>query len=131
MILFILIPTFINHYLEIKLRENIKPEFNNLFNYLKKDETKNLTLFRVNDLDNTSVEIVENYIASLNVIKKNNFKLFEIYNFPSELKKVWIICYEPFTGFDCSVPSDKGKNWILLDDKKFHLVYAKLFRLKN
>ena len=131
LILFILIPTFINHYLEIKLRENIKPEFNNLFNYLKKDETKNLTLFRVNDLDNTSVEIVENYIASLNVIKKNNFKLFEIYNFPSELKKVWIICYEPFTGFDCSVPSDKGKNWILLDDKKFHLVYAKLFRLKN
>ena len=131
LILFILIPTFINHYLEIRFREHIKPEFNNLFNYLKEDETKSLAMLFDSGVNKPSIEIIENYIKSLNVIKKNNFKLFEIYNFPSELKKVWIICYGPFTGFDCRVPSDKGKNWILLDDKKFHLVYAKLFRLKN
>ena len=131
LILFILIPTFINHYLEIKSRKYVKPEFNNLFNYLNEDETKSLALLFDSSVDNTSLEIIENYIMSHSVIKKNNFKLFKIYNFPSELKKVWIICYGPFTGFDCRVPSDKGKNWILLDDKKFHLVYAKLFRLKN
>ena len=131
LILFILIPTFINHYLEIKLRENIKPEFNNLFNYLKKNETKNLTLFQGDDIDNISVEIVENYIRSLNVIKKNNFKLFDIYNFPSELEKAWVICYESFSGSDCSTSSNKSKNWILLDAKKFHLINAKLFITKN
>ena len=131
LILFILIPTFINHYLEIKLRENIKPEFNNLFNYLKKNETKNLTLFQASDVDRVSVEIVENYIKSLNVIKKNNFKLFDIYNFPSKLKKFWVICYEPYGGLDCSTLSSKSKNWILLDVEKFHLINAKLFIIKN
>ena len=131
MILCILIPTFINHYLEIKLRKHVKPEFNNLFSYIKEDETKSLTLLFDSDVDDKSVEIIENYIKSLNVIKKNNFKLFNIYNFPTELKKVWIICYGPFTGFDCSVSNDKTKSWILLDDKKFHLVSAKLFKVKN
>ena len=70
-------------------------------------------------MDNISVEIVEDYIRSLNVIKKNNFKLFDIYNFPSELEKVWVICYESFSGPDCSTSSNMSKNWILLDVKKF------------
>ena len=50
-----MIPTFINHYLEIKLRENVKPEFNKLFNYLKENETKDLALFLGSDADNISV----------------------------------------------------------------------------
>ena len=131
LILFILIPTFINHYLEIKLRENVKPEFNKLFNYLKENETKDLALFLGSDADNISVEIVENYVKSLNIVKKNNFKLFDVYNFPPKLKKIWVICYKPFAGNDCNVSNEKNKNWILLDGKKFHLINAKLFTIKN
>jgi len=131
LILFILIPTFVNHYLEISLRENIKPEFNDLFNYLNQHETKNLSLFLSNDVDQISLEIVENYIESLKVFKNNNFKLFNIHNFSNESKKICVICYEPFAGVDCNISSDKIKNWELVDDKKFHLLNAKFFIIKN
>jgi len=43
-LLFILIPTFINNYIEIKFRKNTKPEFTKLLNNLKSHEIKNLTL---------------------------------------------------------------------------------------
>ena len=40
----ILIPTIINNYIEIKYRQNTKPEFTKLLNILEKHEIKNITL---------------------------------------------------------------------------------------
>jgi len=131
LILLILVPTFINHFLEVKYKENTKPEFNILVNYLNKSKTKNYTFFVGNKVDVTTLEIVENYVKSLKLIKKNNYKLFSINNLPDELDSIWVICYEPFTGLDCEPLSNESNNWTLVNNKKFHLLNAKLFKIKN
>ena len=131
LILLILLPTFINHFLEVKYKENTKPEFNILVNYLNESDTKNYTFFVDNKVDVITLEIVENYVKSLKLIKKNNYKLFSINNLPNELDSIWVICYEPFTGLDCEPLSNESNNWTLVNNKKFHLLNAKLFKIKN
>ena len=49
-------------FLEIKSRKHVKPEFNNLFNYLNEDETKSLALLFDSSVDNISQEIIENFL---------------------------------------------------------------------
>ena len=127
---FILIPTFANHYLEIKLRDNTKPQFNKLFNYLNKQETKNLTLIVNSNIDSLLIDILENYIRSSNVVKKNDFKIFDIYNLPPQLKKIWTICYKSIT-LNCNIPIDESKDWILVKDQKLNFLNAKLFKIEN
>ena len=128
LLIFILIPTIINNYIEIKYRENTKPEFTKLLNNLKKNEIKNLTL---NTPLEIYTEIVENYIISVKEFKNENFKFFNINNLPSDIKMVWVICYEPLMGFNCTFSSNKKMSWILTDTKKMHLLNAKLFEIKN
>ena len=128
LLIFILIPTIINNYIEIKYRENTKPEFTKLLNNLKKNEIKNLTL---NTPLEIYTEIVENYIISVKEFKNENFKFFNINNLPSDIKMVWVICYEPLMGFNCTISSNKKMSWILTDTKKMHLINAKLFEIKN
>ena len=85
LILLILIPTFINLYLETGLRERSKPDFDSLFVHIEKSETKNLTLSTGKNVDKTTTEIVENYLESMKIAKKNNFKLLDFYNLPNDL----------------------------------------------
>ena len=123
----ILIPTIINNYIEIQFRKNTKPEFTKLLGNLEKHETKNLTFYAPKVID----EIIKNYILSIKEFKNNNFKIHNIDNISSDVKMLWVICYEPVMNFDCSISSDKQISWILNETKKLHLLNAKLYGIRN
>ena len=123
----ILIPTIINNYIEIQFRENTKPEFTKLLNNLESHEIKNLTLHAPKVID----EIIKNYILSVKEFKNNNFKIHNIDNISSDVKMLWVICYEPVMNFDCSISSDKQISWILNETKKLHLLNVKLYEIRN
>ena len=128
LLLFILIPTIINNYIEIKFRENTKPEFTKLINNLDLHKTKDLTLYTFKETDR---EIVENYIISVKEFKNKNFNFFDINNPPTDIKMFWAICYEPLVEFNCTIPSNKKKGWILIKTQKKHLINAKLFKIDS
>ena len=123
----IIIPTIINNYIEIQFRINTKPEFTKLLSNLKKHEIKNLTLHAPKVID----EIIENYILSVKEFKNNNFKILNINNISSDIKKLWVICYKPVMNFNCNISSDKQKSWILNETQKLHLLNAQLYEIKN
>ena len=123
----ILIPTIINNYIEIKYRLNTKPEFTKLLNILEKHEIKNITLLAPNLFD----EIIENYILSVKEFKNKNFKIFNIDNISSDIKMLWVICYEPVMNFNCNISTDKQKSWILNETKKLHLLNVQLYEIRN
>lgn len=126
-LILVLISTFVNNYIEIAFRKNTKPEFTNLIDNLKKNEINNLTLYTPLK---TYTEIVENYIVSTKEYKNYDFNIFKINNLPPEIKKIWVICYEPLVGYNCTITADK-KNWILINTKKMYLVNAKLYEIIN
>ena len=113
--------------IEIKYRENTKPEFTKLLSNLKKHEIKNLTLHAPKVID----EIIENYILSVKEFKNNNFKILNINNISSDIKKLWVICYKPVMNFNCNISSDKQKSWILNETQKLHLLNAQLYEIRN
>ena len=123
----IIIPTIINNYIEIQFRKNTKPEFTKLLNILEKHEIKNITLLAPNLID----EIIENYILSVKEFKNKNFKILNIDNISSDIKMLWVICYEPVMNFNCNISSDKQKSWALKNIKKMYLLNAKLYEIKN
>ena len=125
LLIIILVPTIINNYIEIKYRKNTKPEFTKLLNNLEKHKIKNLTLHAPKVID----EIIENYILSVKDYKNNNFNIYNIYNIPSDIKMLWVICYEPSMNFNCSFSNDKQKNWILNETMQLYLVKAQLYEI--
>ena len=127
LIISILIPTIINNYIEIQYRENTKPEFTKLLSNLEKYEIKNLALLAPNEV----AGVIENYIVSTKEFKNKNFKFHNINIIASGIKMLWVICYEPVMGYNCNIPSDKKKNWILNGTEKVYLVNAQLFEIKN
>ena len=127
LLIIILIPTIINNYIEIQFRKNTKPEFTKLLSNLEKHEIKNLTLFAPIVID----EVIENYILSTKEFKNKNFKILNINNISSDIKMLWVICYEPAVGYNCNILSFKTKNWTLKKTKKMYLVNAKLFEITN
>ena len=127
LLIIILIPTIINNYIEIQFRKNTKPEFTKLLSNLEKHEIKNLTLLAPTLID----EVIENYILSTKEFKNKNFKILNINNISSDIKMLWVICYEPVMGYNCNISSDKRKSWALKNIKKMYLLNAKLYEIKN
>ena len=127
LLIIILIPTSINNYIEIQFRKNTKPEFTKLLSNLEKHEIKNLTLFAPIVID----EVIENYILSTKEFKNKNFKILNINNISSDIKMLWVICYEPVMGYNCNISRDKRKNWILNETKKLYLLNAQLYEIRN
>ena len=127
LLIIILIPTIINNYIEIQFRKNTKPEFTKLLSNLEKHEIKNLTLLAPTLID----EVIENYILSTKEFKNKNFKILNINNISSDIKMLWVICYEPVMGYNCNISSDKQKSWALKNIKKMYLLNAKLYEINN
>ena len=127
LLIFILVPTIINNYKEIQFRKNTNPEFTKLLINLEKHEIKSLTLYG----RNRESKLVKNYIKTLKEFKDNNFKIFNINNIPAYEKLIWVICYEPLLGFNCTIPSEKKEGWNLVSTKKTHLINSKLFKINN
>ena len=68
------------------------------------------------------LKLVENYIKTLNEFKNENFKIFNINDVPKNKKMIWVICYEPNAGYNCSLPNDKKNRWNLIETKQNHLL---------
>ena len=107
LLIFILVPTIINNYIEIENREITKPEFTKFLSSIEKNEFKSLTLYE----PNSELKLVENYVKTLKEFKNKNFKIYNINNIPKDEKMLWVICYEPLVGFDCTLPNNKENEW--------------------
>ena len=131
--IFIFVPTIINNYMEIKYRKTNKPEFKKLFYHLKKNEVKNLAVnVNINSDKKGSEELrilVENYIQTLKEFKNEDFKIFNLDDIKKNQKMIWVICYEPIVGFNCSLPNDKKDTWILIETKQNHFLNSKLYSI--
>ena len=127
LLIFILVPTIINNYIEIENREITKPEFTKFLNSIEKNEFKSLTLYG----PNRELKLVDNYVKTLKEFKNKNFKIYNINNIPKDEKMLWVICYEPLVGFDCTLPNNKENEWNLVTTKKNHLLNSRLFKINN
>jgi hypothetical protein len=127
LLIFILAPTIINNYMEIKNRVITKPEFTKFLNSIEKNEFKSLILYA----RNKELKLVENYVKTLKEFKNKNFKIYNINNVPKDEKMVWVTCYEPLVVFDCTLPNNKENEWDLVTIKKNHLLNSRLFKINN
>ena len=115
-----------------EFREETKPEFNHAIEYISESKTKNLAIFVDNQkVDRETLLIINNYMFSLGVSKKNNIRFFDFYNIPSKINNIWIVCFEPVTGIHCKDYKIKNKKWDLVEEKKYHLLSVNLVRRKN
>ena len=132
--IFILAPTIINSFIEIKDRKINKPEFKKFLNSLKKNDVKNITVNTNSAISKKASEIqaklVGNYIETLKEFKNNDFKIFNLNDVPTNKKMIWVICYEPLVGFDCTLPDDKKDTWILIETKQNHFLNSRLYEIK-
>jgi len=127
LLIFILTPTIINNYMEIKNRIITKPEFTKFLNSIEKSGFKSLTLYG----PNRELKLVENYVKTLKEFKNKNFKIYNINNVPKYEKMIWVTCYEPLVGFNCTLPNNKENEWNLVTIKKNHLLNSRLFKINN
>ncbi len=128
LLVLILVPTIMNNYIEIKYRIIAKPELTKFLNDIEKDESKNLT---INTPNKGELKLVENYITSLNEFKTKNFKIYDINKISKDEKIVWVVCYEPLIGFDCTLPNNKENTWKLIKTKQSHLLNVSLFNIED
>ena len=77
------------------------------------------------------LKLVENYVKTLKEFKNKNFNIYNINNIPKDEKMLWVICYEPLVGFDCTLPNNKENEWNLVSTKKNHLLNSRLFKINN
>jgi hypothetical protein len=132
--IFLLAPTIINNFTEIKDKKINKPEFKKFLNSLEKNDVKNLavnTNLAVSaKVSKRMTKLVENYIKTLKEFKKEDFKIFNLNDVPKNQKMIWVICYEPLVGFDCTLPDDKKDAWILIETKQNHFLNSRLYEIK-
>ena len=132
--IFLLLPTIINSFIEIKDKKFNKPEFKKFFNSVKENEVKNLTVntnLAINEKASIRMKkLVENYIKALEEFKRGNFKIFNLSDVSKSQKMIWVICYEPLVGFDCTLPNDKKDTWILIETKQNHFLNSRLYEIK-
>ena len=57
-------------------------------------------------------------------------QIFNFNNLPKNQRKIWVICYEPLVGFDCSLPREKNDTWILSETKQNHFLNSRLYEIK-
>ena len=127
LLIFILVPTLTNNYIEIKNRIITKPEFTKFFNSVEKSEFNNLAI----NAPNRELKLVQNYVKTLKEFQSKKFKIYNLNNIPRDKKMLWVTCYEPLIGFDCTLPNNKESEWKLIKTKKNHLLNSKLFKIEN
>ena len=124
LLIFILVPTFINNYIEIKHRKITKPEFTKFFDKIELSEFNSLVI----NAPNRELKLVENYIKTLKEFKSKKFKIYNLETIPAEKKMIWVVCYEPLVGFNCKLLINKINKWQVVDTKQYHLLNLKLYK---
>ena len=132
--IFLLAPTIINNFIEIKDRKVNNPEFKKFFSSLEKNKVQNLTI-NTNlaisaEASKRMTKLVENYIKTLDEFKERDFKIVNLKDVSKNQKMIWVICYEPLVGFDCALPNDKKDDWILIQTKQNHFLNSRLYEIK-
>ena len=125
-IYFLIISTLFNHYLEIFKRENKKPEFVKMLEYIKINSLeKNIIIY---DLYPNSSQVF-NYLNNIDSELTKNLNLIQFdKNIPKNLNNFWLLCYKPDKSIYCDIQD--STNWNLQEVKTKYLVEAKLFNLK-
>jgi len=110
-----------NHLIEIFERPKTKPQFNLIFNQIKKSDNNNIVLYNPRG---TSVFII-NYLKIIkpNIEKKLNF--YEFKNLNENINSFWFLCYMPEVNFKCKL--HEKDNFKISEQKKTRLVHAYLF----
>ena len=133
-LIFLLVPTIVNNFMEIKDRKTNKPEFKKFLNSFEKNDVKNLTIntssAKNENASKMLAKLVENYVVTLNEFKNENFKIFNLNDVSIDQKMIWVMCYEPIVGFNCSLPDIKKNTWILLETKQNHFLNSRLYEIR-
>tara|TARA_Y100000590_G_scaffold22008_1_gene25413 strand:- start:1325 stop:2755 length:1431 start_codon:yes stop_codon:yes gene_type:complete len=125
-ILFIIIfSSLINNYIEIFNRKISKPEFNKALDYISKSDVKDVLI-------KSNVPLIEkitiNYSKNTLAAKNSNIIFYSSNQNYSNLSKVWLLCYEPINGFDCSPKNYLFVSWNENDIAKHHLIKSTLYK---
>jgi hypothetical protein len=113
----ITISTVINNFIEIKFEKNSKPEFVKTVNYIQKSNILNYSL-KNTDLPGTV--LLDNYLKSLSNVNNKEIHYHELEKIPKSISEIWIVCYVPLMGFNCSLPVNFTTVWKKIDSKKFY-----------
>ena len=126
LISFLLVPTIINNYIEIKHRKIAKPEFDLFF---KEIRDKNVNNFKV--LGHKKIVIlVENYLENLSNFKENEYQFIYKKDELTNNSLVWVVCYEPINDFNCD-NIDFNKELNMLSEKKYFLLSSRLYKFET
>jgi hypothetical protein len=129
LILFIVIITLANHYIEIFQRSNAKPQFNMAIHDIKKSGIQNIVLFLPKDSSYAvGNDVVSNYVKNINISSKNIFTYYQHYKFPNNLENFWLFCYKPNINYDCKI--EKHSNYKFLKTKKYYQLESSLYSLR-
>ena len=110
-----------NHLIEIFERPKTKPQFNFIFNQIKKSNSKNIVLYNPRA---TSL-LIMNYLKNIQPNIKKEFNFYNFKNLNENINSFWFLCYMPEVNFSCKV--SKNKDIRVIDKKKTMLVHAYLF----
>ncbi len=107
-----------NHLIEIFERPKTKPQFNFVFNQIKKSSENNIVLYNPRG---TSI-LIMNYFKNIqpNIEKELNF--YEYKNLNENINSFWFLCYMPEVNFQCK--STEKNNFKISEQKKTRLVHA-------
>ena len=126
LISFLLIPTIINNYIEIKHRKIAKPEFDLFFEEIRDKNVKNFKVLGNNKI----VILVENYMENLSNFKKNEYQFIYKKDELTNNSLVWVVCYEPINDFNCNnIDFDNKLN--MLSEKKYFLLSSRLYKFET
>ena len=107
-----------NHLIEIFARPKTKPQFNFVFNQIKKSDNYNIVLYNPRG---TSI-LIMNYLKNIqpNIEKELNF--YDYKNLNENINSFWFLCYMPEVNFECK--STEKNNFKISEQKKMRLVHA-------
>ena len=121
LVIFIVIITLSNHYIEIFHRLITKPEFKKTLKYIDDKKVENIVL----NLQEPSFMVL-NYIRNLQT-SEFNF-IYSKYGDPLPQKKnFWLLCYSTDPNFVCELKNND--NFIIIDTKKNLFIEAKLYTI--
>ena len=107
-----------NHLIEIFERPKTKPEFNFVFEQIKKSNNNNVVLYNPRG---TSI-LIMNYLKNIQPSIEKELNFYEYKSFNENIYSFWFLCYLPEVNFKCEI-SEKN-NLRLIEKKKTRLVHA-------
>ena len=122
-IFLIIISSLTNNYIEIFERKISKPQFNKSFEYIANSNIKNVLIKSPRSLE----KIIINYAENTKTAKKNNLIFYKLDDKFTKLNKLWMTCYKPINGFDCSPEFNLNTSWTESDKIEYHLIKSTLY----